>query len=199
MSRLTLAAIHQELPMQSMNIGEAAAAAGVTPKMIRHYESLGLIPEADRTEAGYRLYGDREVAMLRFIRQSRGLGFATKQIESLLALWRDDRRESRQVKAVAMRQLAELEERQRELDQMRSTLEQLVARCPDSHEAHCAILDGLARPAPAATPGAAARNGLKHVPAGTRRPAAKRRARVEPPVAAAHAGLVAWTRSIAQA
>ena len=60
--------------MPPMNIGEAAAAAGVTPKMIRHYESLGLIPEADRTEAGYRLYGEREVAMLRFIRQARGLG-----------------------------------------------------------------------------------------------------------------------------
>ena len=114
--------------MQSMNIGEAAAAAGVTPKMIRHYETLGLVPEPDRTEAGYRLYGEREVAMLRFIRQSRGLGFSTKQIESLLALWRDDGRESREVKQVAAQQLAELEERQREIDQMRSTLQQLVAR-----------------------------------------------------------------------
>ena len=102
--------------MSYMNIGEAAAAAGVTPKMIRHYEALGLIPEVDRTEAGYRLYGDREVQMLRFIRQSRVLGFSMKQIESLLSLWRDDRRESREVKELALQQLAELEDRQRELD-----------------------------------------------------------------------------------
>lgn len=188
--------------MPPMNIGDAAAAAGVTPKMVRHYEALGLIPEAHRTEAGYRLYGEREVAMLRFIRQSRGLGFATKQIESLLALWRDDTRESRDVKEVALRQLAELQERQRELDQMRSTLEQLVAQCHGDHEAHCAILDGLARPAaPAPKPaaGVAARSGLKHVAAGTRRPAARRRAPVAPPPAPAHAGLVAWARSIGRA
>lgn len=187
--------------MPPMNIGDAAAAAGVTPKMIRHYESLGLIPEADRTEAGYRLYGEREVAMLRFIRQSRGLGFATKQIESLLALWRDEGRESREVKAVAQRQLEELEERQRELDQMRSTLERLVAQCHGDHEAHCAILDGLARPATGATkPDAtAARRGLKHVPAGTRRPAVRPRTQAAPAAAPAHAGLVAWSRSIGRA
>ena len=62
--------------MPAMNIGDAAAAAGVTPKMIRHYESLGLMPQAQRTDAGYRLYGERELAMLRFIRQARSLGFA---------------------------------------------------------------------------------------------------------------------------
>lgn len=187
--------------MYPMNIGDAAAAAGVTPKMVRHYEALGLVPEAQRTEAGYRLYGEREVAMLRFIRQSRGLGFPTKEIESLLALWRDESRESREVKEVALRQLEQLQERQRELDQMRSTLEQLVAQCPGDHDAHCAILDGLAR-ASAATPKrdvTAARSGLKHVPAGTRRPATKSRGRGVPAPSPAHAGLVAWTRSIARA
>jgi MerR family copper efflux transcriptional regulator len=187
--------------MRPMNIGEAAAAAGVTPKMIRHYETLGLIPEADRTDAGYRLYGEREVAMLRFIRQSRGLGFSTAQIDSLLALWRDDGRESREVKAVAVRQLAELEERQREIDQMRSTLQQLVAQCSGDHRAHCAILDNLARPAAAAAipPPAASRRGLKEVKAGTRRPAARARRPVKSAASPAHAGLVAWTRSIVHA
>lgn len=183
--------------MPSMNIGDAAAAAGVTPKMIRHYESLGLIPQADRTEAGYRLYGERDVAMLRFIRQSRGLGFSSGQIESLLALWRDEGRESREVKEVALRQLTELQERQRELDQMRTTLEQLVAQCPGDRGARCVILDSLARAAaPAVDPGgSAAWRGLKHVPAGTRRPV-----KVKPsPPPSAHAGLVAWTRSIAGA
>jgi Cu(I)-responsive transcriptional regulator len=183
--------------MQSMNIGDAAAAAGVTPKMIRHYETLGLIPEPDRTEAGYRLYGEREVAMLRFIRQSRGLGFSMKQIESLLALWRDDGRESREVKAVALQQLTELEERQRELDQMRSTLQQLVARCSGDHHSHCAILDSLARPAAQLTMAATvARRGLKEVKAGTRRPAARPERIAAARPAPAHAGLVAWTRSI---
>lgn len=187
--------------MQPMNIGEAAAAAGVTPKMIRHYETLALIPAPDRTEAGYRLYGEREVAMLRFIRQSRGLGFSTRQIESLLALWRDDGRESREVKEVAVRQLAELEERQREIDQMRSTLRQLVAQCNGDHRAHCAILDNLARPAPAIAnpPPAAARRGLKEVKAGTRRPAAQAKMPAQPAASPAHAGLVAWTRSAVKA
>jgi Cu(I)-responsive transcriptional regulator len=180
-----------------MNIGGAAAAAGVTPKMIRHYETLGLIPEPDRTEAGYRLYGEREVAMLRFIRQSRGLGFSMKQIESLLALWRDDGRESREVKEVALQQLVELEERQREIDQMRSTLQQLVARCSGDHRAHCAILDSLAHPATSLTMAATdARRGLKEVKAGTRQPAARAKRAAAPRPTTAHAGLVAWTRAI---
>jgi MerR family transcriptional regulator, copper efflux regulator len=186
--------------MPSMNIGDAAAAAGVTPKMIRHYEALGLIPPADRTDAGYRLYGEREVAMLRFIRQSRGLGFPTRQIESLLALWRDDGRQSREVKQVALRQLAELEERQREIDQMRGALQQLVAQCPGDQGAHCAILDGLARPASLAIPAAhTPARGLKEVRPGPRRPAARARKVAAPVAAPGHAGLVAWTRSIARA
>jgi len=186
--------------MQSMNIGDAAAAAGVTPKMIRHYEALGLIPEPDRTEAGYRLYGEREVAMLRFIRQSRGLGFSMKQIESLLALWRDDRRESREVKEVALQQLAELEERQREIDQMRGALQQLVARCSGDHREHCAILDSLAHPAAPFTMAArAARQGLKEVKAGARRAAARPDGSAAARPTPVHAGLVAWTRAIAKA
>ena len=78
-----------------MNIGEAAKAAGVSPKMVRHYEQTGLLPPAERTESGYRLYGEREVSVLRFIRQSRGLGFSVPQIAELIGLWSDARRSSR--------------------------------------------------------------------------------------------------------
>ncbi len=81
-----------------MNIGEAAAAAGVSAKMIRHYEQIGLLPEAERSEAGYRLYGDREVSVLRFVRQSRHLGFSVAQIAELIGLWSDSQRTSREVK-----------------------------------------------------------------------------------------------------
>ena len=184
--------------MQLLNIGEAAAAAGVTPKMIRHYEVLGLIPEPPRTEAGYRLYGEREVAMLRFIRQSRSLGFSMQQIESLLSMWRNPDRESREVRAVAMQQLGELEERQRELDQMRKTLEELVSRCPGDHGAACAILDKLASP-PAPLSGEAsarAKKSLKEVRPGERRATRRSRSVMAPPAQVPHAALTAWARTI---
>jgi Cu(I)-responsive transcriptional regulator len=188
--------------MSYMNIGEAAAAAGVTPKMIRHYESLGLIPEAQRTEAGYRLYGDREVQMLCFIRQSRVLGFSMKQIESLLSLWRDDRRQSREVKEVALQQLAELDARQRELDQMKATLSELVDNCIGDHGSRCAILESLStqssgrHAATEASPASA--KSLKQVRAGSKREKSHR----ESPAAQAlpgHAGLMAWSRTIVSA
>ena len=190
--------------MQRLNIGEAAAAAGVTPKMIRHYETLGLIPEAERTEAGYRLYGEREIAMLRFIRQARSLGFSMEQIDALLALWRDPARQSSAVKRVAAQQLAELEQRQRELDQMRGTLEGLVAQCRGDQSTHCPILETLADAPLAALvpPGRErARRGLKEVRAGERRPVRAGRA-ARAPVAApapAHAALSAWAHSFAHA
>lgn len=188
--------------MQMMNIGQAAAAAGVTPKMVRHYESLGLIPEAERTDAGYRLYGAREIAMLRFIRQSRSLGFSMGQIDALLSLWRDPARQSSDVKQVAVRQLADLEQRQRELDQMRATLEGLVAQCRGDQSAHCAILEQLAdAPAAASASPGRPRKDLKEVRPGERRgPRALRPARAAVAAAApAHSALSAWARSFAQA
>ena len=190
--------------MQHLNIGQAAAAAGVTPKMVRHYESLGLIPEAERTEAGYRLYGEREVAMLRFIRQSRALGFSMQQIEALLSQWRNPSRQSREVKSLALSQLQELEARQRELDEMRETLQNLVNQCPGDHGAHCAILDRLAQ-APASAPlapdGATrARKALKAVRPGERRAARPSQSRVAAaPAITPHAALMAWSRTIAHA
>ncbi len=186
--------------MSYMNIGDAAAAAGVTPKMVRHYESLGLIPEVDRTEAGYRLYGDREVGMLRFIRQSRMLGFSMKQIESLLALWRDGKRESREVKELALQQLAELDERQRELDQMKATLSELVDNCVGDHGSRCAILERLSTEnsgrLAAAMASPASIKTLKQVRAGSKR----EKRHYDSPAAQAlpgHAGLMAWGRTFA--
>lgn len=135
---------------QLMNIGEAAKAAGVSAKMIRHYEQTGLLPEADRNESGYRLYGEREVSVLRFIRQSRRLGFSMPQIAELIGMWGDNQRTSREVKAIAQRHLDDLGEKLREIIEMKQGLEQLVASCPGDDHPHCAILDNLAVDSPAA-------------------------------------------------
>src|SRR5580704_8633783 len=112
-----------------MNIGEAAKASGVSAKMIRHYESVGLFPEAARTESGYRQYADREISTLRFIRHSRDLGFSIEQIRELLGLWQNRKRPSRQVKALAQAHLRELDAKLLELDAMKGALEHLVACC----------------------------------------------------------------------
>ena len=181
--------------MTHMNIGEAAAAAGVTPKMIRHYESLGMIPDVQRTDSGYRLYSPREVAMLRFIRQARALGFPVKQIESLLALWRDDRRASREVKELAQEQLRQLEAQQRDIDEMRATLAHLVSLCKGDDDPHCAILERLSDAPPEAAERTPGRN-LKQVRAGTKAPA-RQDCHAAGGAAAPglpHEALVAWTR-----
>lgn len=129
---------------QLMNIGEAAKAADVSPKMIRHYEQTGLLPQAERSDSGYRLYGEREISVLRFIRQSRRLGFSMPQIADLIGQWGDNHRTSRQVKAIAERHLADLEEKLQEIAEMKAGLEQLVQACAGDDHAHCAILDNLA-------------------------------------------------------
>lgn len=131
-----------------MNIGQAAQASGVSAKMIRHYESLGLIAEPPRTEAGYRVYGDREVHLLRFIRHSRDLGFSLEQIRELLGLWQDRARPSRQVRALAQAHLAELEAKLAELQAMKATLAHLVQCCHGDDRPDCPILDTLAAPNP---------------------------------------------------
>ncbi|WP_366937629.1 MerR family DNA-binding protein [Hydrogenophaga sp.] len=128
-----------------MNIGEAATAAGVSANMIRHYEHIGLLPEAERSEAGYRLYGDREVSVLRFVRQSRHLGFSMTQIAELIGLWSDSQRTSREVKAVAQRHLDDLAEKRHEIEQMMDGLSVLMKACHGNDQAHCAILEKLSR------------------------------------------------------
>ena len=128
------------------NIGEAAAASGVSAKMIRHYESIGLIPKANRTFAGYRLYGDNDIHTLRFIKRARSLGFSTRQIETLLTLWQDHSRASREVKRVALAHAADLEARIREMEAMKRTLEALAAHCHGDHRPECPILEDFAHP-----------------------------------------------------
>jgi len=130
--------------MTFMNIGDAAKASGVSAKMIRHYESVGLFPQALRTESGYRQYTDKEVHTLRFIRQSRALGFSIEQIRDLLGLWHNRRRSSRQVKALAQAHLEELEEKLQELQAMKTTLEHLVHCCHGDDRPDCPILEELA-------------------------------------------------------
>ena len=127
-----------------MNIGEAAAASGVTPKMIRHYEDIGLIREAARTEAGYRTYGPKDIATLSFIRRSRDLGFPIAQIRTLLALWQDRERASADVKQVAGEHIDELRAKMRQLQEMVATLEHLSANCHGDDRPDCPILEQLA-------------------------------------------------------
>jgi len=127
-----------------MNIGQAAAASGVSAKMIRHYESIGLTDEAPRTDSGYRTYGSSDIHTLRFIRSARRLGFSMPVIKELLSLWRDKRRTSEQVNAIATPHLEHLRDKVRELQDMIGTLEQLVSKCSGDERPDCPILGGLA-------------------------------------------------------
>ena len=126
-----------------MNIGEAAKASGVSAKMIRYYESIGLIPTAGRTGAGYRVYTATEVQMLRFIRRSRDLGFPVEKIGELLALWRDRTRQSADVKRLATDQIDGLERKVREMQAMIDTLRHLADACCGDHRPDCPILADL--------------------------------------------------------
>lgn len=126
-----------------MNIGEASKASGVSTKMIRHYESVGLFPEAARTEVGYRQYREREVNTLRFIRHSRDLGFSIEQIRELLGLWQNQKRPSRQVKALAQAHIEELDAKLNELQAMKATLVHLVNCCHGDDRPECPIIENL--------------------------------------------------------
>jgi Cu(I)-responsive transcriptional regulator len=126
-----------------LNIGEAAERSGVSAKMVRHYESLGLLPHVRRTEAGYRQYGETEVNTLRFIRRARDLGFSMAEIAELLRLWQNRRRSSAEVKRIAQAHVADLERRIAEMTAMRQTLQQLVDCCHGDHRPECPILDDL--------------------------------------------------------
>ncbi len=128
----------------SMNIGQAATASGVSAKMIRHYESVGLFPEPARTDAGYRQYTASEVSTLRFIRQSRELGFSIEEIRQLLGLWQDRKRPSRQVRALAQAHIEDLDDKLKELHAMKATLEHLVRCCHGDERPDCPIIDTLA-------------------------------------------------------
>lgn len=126
-----------------MNIGDAARASGVSAKMIRYYETIGLIPPASRSGSGYRNYGDNDVHRLRFIRRARDLGFTVEQMADLLALWGDRSRASAEVKKIALGQVAILERKAEELKAMSRTLKHLAAHCHGDARPDCPILDDL--------------------------------------------------------
>ncbi|MBP1886675.1 Cu(I)-responsive transcriptional regulator [Sinorhizobium mexicanum] len=127
-----------------MNIGDVARASGVSTKMIRYYETIGLIPPASRSESGYRNYGDNDVHTLRFIRRARDLGFTVEQMVDLLALWRDRSRASSEVKKIALDQVEILERKAEELKAMSRTLKHLATHCHGDERPDCPILDDLA-------------------------------------------------------
>ena len=129
-----------------MTIGQAAKESGVSAKMIRYYEQIGLIPRADRRESGYRDYSPADVHRLRFIRRARDLGFAVAEINDLLGLWRDKSRQSADVKRIAQAHIAQLHERIESLEQMAATLEILVDCCSGDERPDCPILADLAHP-----------------------------------------------------
>jgi Cu(I)-responsive transcriptional regulator len=127
-----------------LNIGEAAQASGVSAKMIRHYEAIGLLPAARRTASGYRVYGEQDVRLLQFIHRGRALGFPLEKIAGLLALWQDQDRASFEVRQLAEQHIAELNRKIEELQAMKRTLEQLAHSCHGDQRSDCPILDDLA-------------------------------------------------------
>jgi MerR family copper efflux transcriptional regulator len=136
--------------MEALNIGQAAQASGVSAKMIRHYEEVGLLPPARRSEAGYRQYGAADVHTLRFIRHARDLGFSIPEIGELVGLWHDRGRPSREVKKLAAAHIEALDAKARELLAIKATLEHLVQCCHGDDRPDCPILDTLAADTPPA-------------------------------------------------
>ena len=126
-----------------MNIGQAARNSGLSAKMIRYYESVGLLPSGTRAANGYRQYDHTDLQRLSFIKHSRDLGFELSAIKQLLELWQNRERASADVKALASQHVSQLNQRIDELIALRDTLEQLVNRCPGNQDSECVILDSL--------------------------------------------------------
>ncbi|MEB0135604.1 Cu(I)-responsive transcriptional regulator [Actimicrobium sp. CCC2.4] len=161
-----------------MNIGQAAKFSGVSAKMIRYYEQLGLIPQATRSDAGYRQYSPADAHSLRFIRRSRDLGFSVEQIAELLALWRDRGRASADVKTMALAHVAGLKAKIVELQSMAQTLEHLADHCHGNDRPDCPIIADLAEPTAAAQQHSPAQDRTPRFGSGSIRPS---RPAVEPP------------------
>lgn len=128
-----------------MNIGEAAALSGLAAKTIRYYEEIGLIRPVVRATDGYRHYGENDVRTLLFVQRARSLGFGVPDCRELLALYRDRRRASADVKAVALRRIGDIDRRIAELEVIRAALAELAERCHDDERPECPILDDVAR------------------------------------------------------
>lgn len=129
-----------------MNIGKVSQASGVSTKMIRYYEQIGLIPTAGRNNAGYRSYSSTDVERLKFIKRSRELGFSVVEISDLLDLWNDRNRQSADVKRLALGHIEKLEQRINDLQQMANTLKDLINCCAGDDRPECPILEGLKEP-----------------------------------------------------
>ncbi len=127
-----------------MHIGIVAKKSGIAAKTIRYYESIGLIGSAERTESGYRIYGQRDVETLRFVQRARSLGFSVADVGKLLELWHDKQRTSAQVKALATRHVKEIDLKIAELRAMRDALDDLIQRCHGDDRPDCPILKDLA-------------------------------------------------------
>ncbi|MGE8568288.1 HTH-type transcriptional regulator HmrR [compost metagenome] len=128
-----------------MNIGEASKSSGISAKMIRYYESIGLIGPATRTDSGYRVYTDQDLHTLRFVRRARDLGFSVEQMNELLALWKDRSRASADVKRIALEHVEELERKAEALRDMAATLKHLAQHCHGDDRPNCPILENLGR------------------------------------------------------
>jgi MerR family transcriptional regulator, copper efflux regulator len=128
-----------------VNIGEAARLSGVSAKMVRHYEGLGLLPRVLRTEGGYRQYTEPEVHTLRFIKRARDLGFSMEEIGALVGLWQNRRRASASVRRIAQKHAEELARRIADLQQMQDALLHLIHCCHGDERPECPILEELAR------------------------------------------------------
>ena len=125
-------------------IGQAAERAGVSARMVRHYEGLGLLAGVARTDSGYRQYTEADVHSLRFIRRARDLGFSMDEIAQLLGLWQDKARASAQVKQIAQKHIQSLSERIAAMQAMQRSLQTLVGCCHGDERPDCPILDDLA-------------------------------------------------------
>lgn len=130
-------------PEGLLNIGQASEKTGVSAKMIRYYEEIGLIPPSARTESGYRLYGGKDIHTLRFIRRARDLGFSIEEIGDLLALWKDRTRKSADVKRLALKHVADLRTKIAELTGMANAIEHLADCCAGNNRPDCPILEEL--------------------------------------------------------
>jgi Cu(I)-responsive transcriptional regulator len=128
-----------------VTIGKAASLTGVSAKMIRYYEEVGVLKKTSRTGAGYRLYNQAHIQQLGFILRARNLGFSMTEIQSLLKFWLDTDRESRNVKKLALSHLEEINEKIVELEKMREVLQKLADKCDGNDNPDCPILDGLAQ------------------------------------------------------
>lgn len=131
-----------------VNIGEAARLSGVSAKMVRHYESLGLLPAVSRTDSGYRQYSEAEVHTLRFIKRSRELGFSMEEIGELVGLWQNRRRASASVRRIAQKHADELAQRIAAMQEMQKTLRHLIHCCHGDERPECPILEDLAHHGP---------------------------------------------------